>query len=59
MSKARSQLMGSNSPAPRSLPALRSSGCVSRAGETCFMIPDEPLAQITPWFSGWFGLPSM
>ena len=35
------------------------SGCVSRAGEYCFMIPDEPLAQITPWFSGWSGLPSM
>jgi hypothetical protein len=51
--------MGSNSPAPRSLPALRSSGCVMRAGDTCFMIPEEPLAQITPWFSGWSGLPSM
>ncbi len=28
-----------------------------RAGETCFMMPAEPLAQITPWLSGWLGLP--
>jgi hypothetical protein len=40
-------------------PALRRSGLVSRAGETCFMMPELPLAQITPLFSGWFGLPSM
>ena len=59
ISNASSQLIGSNSPAPRSLPGLRRSGCVSRAGETCFMIPDAPFAQITPWFKGWFGLPSM
>jgi hypothetical protein len=31
---------------------LRSSGLVSRAGEYCFMMPDAPLAQITPLFSG-------
>ena len=59
ISKVRSHEMGSNSPAPRSLPALRSSGWVNRAGDTCFMIPDAPLAQITPWFSGCAGLPSM
>jgi hypothetical protein len=35
--------IGSNSPAPRSLPGLRSSGCVRRAGDTCFMIPDAAL----------------
>jgi hypothetical protein len=38
---------------------LRIKGCVNRAGEYCFMIPDEPLAQMTPWFSGCSGLPSM
>ncbi len=27
-------------------------GLVSRAGEYCFMMPEEPLAQITPWLSG-------
>ena len=59
MPKARSQEIGSNSPAPRLEPGLRSSGWVSRAGEYCFMMPDEPLAQIAPWFSGWSGLPSM
>jgi hypothetical protein len=58
-SNARSQEIGSNSPAPRSAPCLRKSGRVSRAGEYCFMIPDDPLAQITPWFSGCSGLPSM
>ncbi len=46
--KACSQEIGSNSPAPRSAPGLRSSGRVSRAGEYCFMMPEEPLAQITP-----------
>ena len=30
-----------------------------RAGEYCFMIPELPLAQMTPWFSGCSGLPSM
>ena len=59
MAKASSQEIGSNSPAPRSLPGLRRSGCVSRAGEYCFMIPEEPLAQITPLLSGCSGLPSM
>ncbi len=59
MASARSQLIGSNSPAPRSLPLFLSSGCVSRAGECCFMIPDEPLAQITPLLIGCSGLPSM
>ncbi len=57
--KACSQEIGSNAPAPRSLPGLRSSGCVSRAGEYCFMMPELPLAQITPWLSGCSGLPSM
>jgi len=52
-------VVSTNCPAPRSAPGLRSSGFVSRAGEYCFMIPDAPLAQITPWFSGWSGLPSM
>ena len=56
IAKARSHEIGSNSPAPRSLPGLRSSGCVSRAGDTCFMIPAEPLAQITPRLIGWFGI---
>jgi hypothetical protein len=57
--KASSQPIGSNWLAPRSVPALRRSGWVSRAGEYCFMMPEEPLAQITPWFSGCSGLPSM
>jgi hypothetical protein len=35
------------------------SALVRRAGEYGFMIPDEPLAQVTPRLSGWFGLPSM
>ncbi len=56
---ASSHVTSTNSPAPRSLPGLRTSGFVSRAGEYCFMMPDDPLAQITPWFSGWSGLPSM
>jgi len=38
---------------------LRSNGRVRRAGDCCFMIPAEPLAQITPLLIGWFGLPSM
>ncbi len=59
IAKASSQEMGSNSAAPRSAPALRFSGRVSRAGEYCFMIPEAPLAQMTPRLSGWFGLPSM
>ena len=59
ISKARSHEIGSNSPAPRSLPAFLSSGTLRRAGERCFMIPAAPLAQITPLLSGWFGLPSM
>ena len=59
ISNARSHEIGSNSPAPRSLPGLRSSGCVRRAGDSCFMIPAAPLAQITPLLIGWFGLPSM
>jgi hypothetical protein len=40
IAKASSQEIGSNSPAPRSVPALRRSGWVSRAGEYCFMMPD-------------------
>ena len=35
------------------LPGLRFSGFVSRAGEYCFMMPELPLAQITPLLSGW------
>ncbi len=49
---ASSQPISTNSPAPRSVPGLRLSGLVSRAGEYCFMMPDEPLAQITPPLSG-------
>ena len=56
---ASSHEIGSNSPAPRSAPGLRRSGCVSRAGEYCFMMPDAPLAQITPLLIGCSGLPSM
>jgi len=59
MPNASSQEISSNSLAPRSAPALRFSGLVSRAGEYCFMMPEAPLAQITPWLSGWSGLPSM
>ena len=44
--------IATNSPSPRAVPGLRMSGFVRRAGEYCFMIPDAPLAQITPWFSG-------
>ena len=51
--------ISTNSPAPRSVPGLRMRGCVSRAGEYCFMIPETPLAQITPLLIGWSGLPSM
>ena len=58
-SKACSQEIGSNSAAPRSEPALRISGCVRRAGEYCFMMPADPLAQMIPWLSGCSGLPSM
>jgi hypothetical protein len=57
--KALSQVMTSNSDLPRSAPFFRKRGWVMRAGEYCFMIPDDPLAQSTPSFSGWFGLPSM
>jgi hypothetical protein len=32
------------------LPGLRSKGFVSRAGEYCFMMPDEPLAHVTGTF---------
>jgi len=59
ISNVRSQEIGSNSPAPRSLPGLRNSGWVSRAGDTCFMIPALPLAQMTPLLIGCAGLPSM
>jgi hypothetical protein len=59
VASASSQEIGSKSAAPRSEPALRRSGCVSRAGEFCFMIPEEPLAQITPRLMGCSGLPSM
>ncbi len=50
--KASSQEMTSNSLVPRSAPLLRRSGWVIRPGEYCFMIPELPLAQITPLFSG-------
>ncbi len=59
ISNARSHVIFSNSPAPRSLPGFLSSGSVRRAGDTCFMMPEAPLAQITPLLIGWFGLPSM
>jgi hypothetical protein len=58
-SKASSHDIGSNSPAPRSLPFFLLKGRVRRAGDTCFMMPLEPLAQITPLLSGCAGLPSM
>ena len=44
--------IGSNCALPRSAPGFRMSGCMRRAGEYCFMIPDDPFAQITPLFSG-------
>jgi hypothetical protein len=50
---------GLEGPTPRSAPDRRTRGLVRRPGEYCFMIPDEPLAQITPWLSGWLGFPSM
>ena len=56
---ARSHEIGSNCPAPRSVPARRSSGRVSFAGLRCFMIPALPLAHSTPRLTGWSGLPSM
>ena len=34
-------------------------GWESRAGEYRFTIPGQPLAQITPLFGRWSGLPSM
>jgi hypothetical protein len=49
---ASSHVVSTKSPAPRSAPGRRTSGLVSRAGEYCFMMPDEPLAQITPALSG-------
>jgi hypothetical protein len=59
VAKASSHSISTKSPSPRAAPSRRLSGRVSRAGEYCFMIPELPLAQITPWFSGWSGLPSM
>jgi len=59
IAKVSSHEIGSNSPAPRSEPALRRNGWVNRAGEYCFMMPLDPLAQSTPWFNGWSILPSM
>ena len=32
---------------------------IKRAGRSCFMMPEAPLAQITPLLIGWSGLPSM
>ena len=52
MEKASSQEISSKSLSPRSAPFLRLKGLVKRAGEYCFIIPEEPLAQITPLFKG-------
>ena len=57
ISKAASHEIGSNSPAPRSVPGLRNKGCDNLAGESCFIMAELPLAQSTPLFTGWSGLP--
>ena len=51
-SSASSHSISTKSPAPRSLPDRRRSGFDSLAGEYCFMIPADPLAQMTPWLTG-------
>jgi hypothetical protein len=56
---ASSHSISSKSPAPRSLPGLRRIGLRSFAGESCFMMPAEPFAQITPRLTGCSGLPWM
>ena len=56
---AASHSISSNSPRPRSAPALRRNGLESFAGESCFMIPAEPLAHGTPRLTGCSGLPWM
>jgi len=55
--KGSAGIMQHYSPARLSAPLLRVGE--RGAGECCFMIPDPPLAQMMPLFSGWFGLPSM
>ena len=59
ISSACSHSISTKSPTPRSLPGRRISGLESRAGEYCFMMPAAPLAQSTPWFTGWLRLPWM
>ena len=49
-SNASSQEIASNSPLPRG--PVRLSGCESRAGDRCCMMPEEPLAQRTPRLTG-------
>ncbi len=51
-SSASSHSISTKSPAPRALPGRRLSGLVSFAAEYCFMMPAEPFAHSTPWFTG-------
>ena len=48
-----------SSPRPRAAPACAATACAGCAGEYCFMMPAEPLAQSTPWLTGWLRLPWM
>ena len=57
MVNASSHSISRNSPEPRS--PVRSRGLRSLAGEFWVMMPADPLAQITPWFTGWSLFPSM
>ena len=59
MSSASSHEIGTNSPAPRSVPGFLFNGWRSFAAECCFMMPAEPFAQSTPWLTGWLAVPWM
>ena len=50
--KGSAGIMKQQSPARLTRPLLRKAGSERGAGERCFMIPAEPLAQITPLLSG-------
>jgi hypothetical protein len=59
IASASSHSISSKSPAPRAAPGRRRSGFRSLAGDSCFMTPAEPFAQMTPLFTGWLRVPWM